>query len=218
MSLGLHSANGYECEVIPSLSVKTGSMIGTVFGAVESILNPSKLRDLNASRLSYFQAKLREGGRAEPTIRTYLAHLVSALGWAVDVGLLPGVPKVQKPKRAKGGKVMKGRPISSDEFDRMLATVESVVGPQGAESWRHYLQGLWWSGLRLAEPLQLYWDRQDRLCVDLAGKYAVLRIPREFEKGNQNRVLPVAPEFARLLSATPTALRQGRVFQPAGLH
>ena len=57
---------------------------------------------------------------------------------------------------------MKGRPITGEEFDRMLAKVPEVVGDAAAESWRHYLRGLWWSGLRLAESLELFWERSNR--------------------------------------------------------
>ena len=44
----------------------------------------------------------------------------------------------------------------------------------------------------------------------------MLRIPAESEKGNQDRLLPVAPEFAEFLLAIPTAERIGRVFKPEG--
>ncbi len=91
----------YEEEVLPSLAEKTGAMLGTVFNVIENILRPEKLRDLTAERLSYFQAQLRAGKRAEATIRSYLAHLASALGWAVQIGLLKAAPSIQMPKREK---------------------------------------------------------------------------------------------------------------------
>ena len=97
---------------------------------------------------------------------------------------------------------MKGRPITAEEFERMLMVVPRVVtkelcsrcrrailmlarlmdhpkhrvcpeaavraeklsaeihnlherAQRVAESWRHYLRGLWWSGLRLEESLEL---------------------------------------------------------------
>jgi integrase len=208
----------YETEVLPSLAEKTGSMVGTVFNAVEKILRPARLHDLTADRLSYFQAKLRAQGRAEPTIRTYLAHLAAVLQWAATIGLLPAPPNIQRPKRAKTSKVMKGRPITEEEFERMLAKTEAVVGEEAAQSWRHFLRGLWWSGLRLAESLELYWDRDDRLRVDLSVKRPMLWIPGALEKGNEDRLLPIAPEFAEFLLATPAAERRGRVFRPLGLR
>lgn len=82
------------------------------------------------------------------------------------------------------------------------------------KSWTDYLNGLWLSGLRLAESLELYWDRDDKLCVDVAGKRPMLRIPAALEKGNQDRMLPVAPEFAEWLAKIPKDKRTGRVFVP----
>lgn len=187
-------------------------MLDTVFNAVEKILSPSRLRDLTADRLSYFQSQLREGGRAEPTIRTYMAHLMSALKWAVTVSLLGAVPKVKLPKRAKKAKLMKGRPITGDEFERMVKETPAVVGAAAAAEWRHFIRGLWLSGLRLSEALELYWDRRDRLCIDLSEKRPLLLIPAELEKGNRDRLLPITPDFAEFLFATPRQERVGRIF------
>ena len=94
--------------------------------------------------------------------------------------------------------------------------VGDVVGEAFKQSWIDYLNGLWWSGLRLAESLELYWDRQDRLCVDLTGKRPMLRIPAALEKGNRDRLLPMAPEFAEWLAEVPFPARHGRVFRPEG--
>lgn len=95
-----------------------------------------------------------------------------------------------------------------------LATIAWANGPEAAPSWERYLRGLWLSGLRLAESLELCWDRDDKLCVDLSGKRPVLRIPAELEKGNKDRLLPMAPEFAEFPLATPEAERTGYVFNP----
>jgi integrase len=203
-----------------------------VFNWVENVLNPARLAEVTESRVSHLQAKLRENELAEATIKSYLSHLKAALRWAERMGLLAKAPKIDMPKRAKGSKVMKGRPIAGEEFERMLAKVADVVigkpkegqkepTPEKAEhnqsivaSWKHNLNGLWLSGLRLSESLELWWDRDDRLCVDLSDKHPMLRIPAECEKGNQDRLLPMAPEFAEWLLATPESERVGRVFKP----
>ena len=222
----------YESEVVPGLAEKTGKMITTAFNAVERITSPKKLSDMTAARLSAFQAKLRKEQRSESTIRSYLAHLRSALRWAVDVGMLPAVPKFPRLKRAKGSKVMKGRPITTEEFERMLAKVVVVLtetpnkqrkeakppSPEAVESWKRLLTGLWWSGLRLNEALNLYWDRTGSLSVDLSGRRPMLRIPAELEKGNKERLLPIAPEFAKFLLATPEDQRIGLVFKLVGIR
>jgi len=108
---------------------------------------------------------------------------------------------------------MRGRPITLEEFERMLGQVELVVGEAAAPRWAFYLRGLWTSGLRLAESLELYWDREDKLHPVLSGRFPMLRIPADLEKGHKDRLLPMAPEFARLLETVPEAERAGPVFK-----
>ncbi|HEV3339024.1 MAG TPA: site-specific integrase [Pirellulales bacterium] len=202
----------YDDEVLSGLAEKTAKKAFCVRSVVEDILSPQRISDLNADRLSYFQAELRRRGNTEDTISGYLGHLRSALKWATRMTMLREVPAIAMPKRTAGSK---GRPITGEEFERMLAKTVDVVGTEAAASFEHYLRGLWWSGLRLGESLELWWDRDDRLLVDLSGKRPMLHIPAELEKGNQSRLLPVAPEFAELLLATPEADRTGRVFKLA---
>jgi integrase len=208
----------YEDEVTAGWKESSDRKAGIVFDLVERIVQPQLLRDLTAERLSYFQSQLRDGTRAESTIDGYVAYLMAGLRWAVDIGLMTAVPKVRKPKRAKTGKMMKGRPISGEEFERMLSAVPKVVGEDHTEDWRRYLNGLWFSGLRLEESTYLYWDDETKLCIDLNGKHPTLRIPGELEKGNQDRLLPLAPEFAELILKTPIDHRTGRVFQLRSRH
>jgi integrase len=164
--------------------------------------------------------------------------LRAALAWAVDQEVLAAVPKIRRPQRAnKRGKVSKGkgRPITVEEFERMLAAVPKAVqtfkqkmhdrrysGPtvatepnaEAVESWRFYLRGLWLSGLRLRESLALSWDPDAPFAVDLSAKRPRFRISAEAEKGHQDRLLPLTPDFAEFLLAIPEAGRRGRVFRP----
>jgi hypothetical protein len=83
-----------------------------------------------------------EENRSANTIAGYLAHLRSALRWAVTMEMLPSLPEIRKPKRATTSKVMKGRPITQEEFERMLAKAEKIVGTNATASWKYYLEGL----------------------------------------------------------------------------
>lgn len=239
----------YEMEVLPSLAAGTATNCGTVFKALESAIKVRYLRDLTPERLSAFQSWLREKGKAEATIRSYLAQLKAVLKWGVDMQMIPAVPKVKMPARVKaGGKMMKGRPITGEEFERVLSKVEAGlltmahrVKPKqkprriqsqeaiakrktataalveaAAPSWRHLLRGLWLSGLRLGEALNLSWDEPHKLHVVLNGRRPMLRIHAGLEKGNKDRLLPVTPDFAELLLATPQSERIGPVFRPLG--
>jgi len=205
----------YEAEVVPGLATKTGDKIRGVFNRVEVELNPQRLRDITEARLSHHVAVLRKADAAETTIAGHLAHLKAALTWAVDQKMLPSRPRMPKIQRARKstGRPMKGRPITAEEFERMVAVVPAVVGDDQAPHWQHYLRGLWASGLRLTESLELYWDQEDKLHPVLTGKFPMLWIPAELEKGNKERLLPMAPEFAELLTSVPEADRAGPVFK-----
>lgn len=211
----------YEAEVVPGLAPRTGEKISSVFDRFEADINPRRLWDVDEKRLSAFVSNLRkgEGGRgklAESTIAGHLAHLKAALNWAKLQKLithLPGFPRIKRAKMSKGAKVMRGRPITTEEFERMLGKVEDVVGQAAADRWTLFLRGLRASGLRLTESLELYWDREDKLHPVLTGKFPMLRIPADLEKGNKERLLPMAPEFAQLLNKVPEPERTGPVFK-----
>ena len=210
----------YEAEVVPGLAPRTGEKIASVFDRFEAEINPRRLWDVDEKRLSAFVSNLRKGERgkgklAESTIAGHLAHLKAALNWAKLqklVAHLPGFPRIKRAKMSKGAKVMRGRPITTEEFERMLGKVEDVVGRAAADRWTFFLRGLWTSGLRLTESLELYWDQEDKLHPVLTGKFPMLRIPADLEKGNKERLLPMAPEFAELLNGVPEAERSGPVF------
>ena len=63
--------------------------------ALDVQMNPEKLADLNAGRLSSYQTKLRERGASENTIKGHLAHIGAALRWAKRMGLLAVVPNIE---------------------------------------------------------------------------------------------------------------------------
>jgi integrase len=207
----------YEDEKLSSLSENTREATDAAFNHLEALVNPQRLSALTAEHLSRFQAELRKTGIKETSIATHLRHVRAALSWAVAMGMLPSVPKIQMPKRAKGRTLMRGRPITAEELERMLAKV-SAVRPHDAETWSFYLRGLWLSGLRLEESTVLSWDDDAPIAVDLSGRHPRLRIYAEAEKGHQDRLLPMTPDFAEFLLETAPAQRKGRVFRLDGLQ
>ncbi|QDT84780.1 tyrosine-type recombinase/integrase [Gimesia chilikensis] len=219
----------YETEVIPGLAQRTSEKVSVVFNAVQQIVKPKLLLQVDSNSISKMVKHYRKKGLQEITIRSNLAHLKAALNWAKQIRLLHVVPDFPKLKRARTEKVMRGRPLCLEEFERMLASVSNIITIKGdskeckqkeaeiQESWKFYLRGLWYSGLRLSESLELYWDREDKLSVDLSGKYPMLRIRAEAEKGNKDRLLPIVPEFASFLEEVPEDLRTGPVFNPRAI-
>lgn len=118
------------------------------------LCRPQAVSDLTTPRMTAFAAELRKGGRSEATVAKHLRSMRAIANWAHKQELIAKPPAFDMP--APGG--MKGRPITGEEFERMLAATEAVVGPDAAPSWRLLLQGLWWSGLRLGEAIDLRWD------------------------------------------------------------
>lgn len=202
----------YESEKLSSLSENMFETTSTVFNHVETIINPQKLMALTPTVLSRFQAELRKQKLKETSIATHLRHLRAALNWAVAMGLLPKAPDVSMPKRASGRKLMRGRPLSAVEFQRMTTAVPKIR-PQDARVWQHYLEGLWLSGLRLEESTIFSWEIDSPICADLTGRHPRLRIYAEAEKGHEDRLLPMTPDFAEFLMATPEENRTGRIFK-----
>jgi len=204
----------YVVNALPGLAVNSIATYESTLNVFELLCRPAKLADVTTQRVTAFVTELRKAGKAEATIARHLRHLKSAMRWANREGLLPTLPAFTMPKRAKGAKMMRGRPITGEEFDRMIAAVPAVVENAAAESWRFYLRGLWESGLRLSESLTLRWDDgPDAIVVDLSGRRPMLRIPAEAQKAHRDEVLPITPEFAALLESVPAGQRRGRVFK-----
>lgn len=189
----------------------------TTFNLLEEYCQPESVRDISSGMMSQFQAALRKRGQREITIAKYLRHMRGALRWAKDMEMIDRLPTIAMPRRAKQSKLMKGRPLTEEEFRTFQRAVESVVGTEHTEAWQFFIEGLWWSGLRVSETLDLYWDRTDRLSVDLSGRYPMFRIQAAFQKGNKDRVLPMAPEFSEFLESVPRGERLGAVFKLVGI-
>jgi integrase len=204
----------YSDNALPGLAVTSMSCYETTLNVFERVANPQRLADVTTERVTGFATELRRRGRREATVGHHLRHLKATMRWANRQGLLTVLPQFDMPKRVKGAKIMRGRAVTAEEFERMLQVVPKIVENTAAESWAFYLRSLWESGLRLSESLMLRWDNApDSIVVDLTGRRPMLRIAAEAEKGNQDRLLPITPEFAKLLTGVPESERGGRVFK-----
>ncbi len=207
----------YEQEKLSSLAPSTQKTAATAMNHLERIVDPLKLASVNAETLSKFQAALRREGKKDTTIGVILSHLRPALSWAVTMGMLSSVPDIHRPKAAKGRKLMRGRPITGEEFDRLLEAVPKVR-PHDASVWVNYLTGLWLSGLRLEESTILSWDDDAPFAIDLSGRRPRFRIYAEAEKGRQDRYLPMTPDFVEFILKTPKEERVGTIFKLNGVY
>lgn len=213
----------HEKEVQAALAQKTRDKYRAIFNHVETFIRPARLAALDGVQLSRLQTHLRSAGIEEITIRTSLVYLRSALAWAADLGMIAVMPRIKLPKRVAAPK---GRAITREEYERMLDAVPAVVGvsprfkkhPKRREAriaaWRFLLTGLWWSGLRLGESLDLHWTSDRRMRVDFSGRRPMFVLRPAADKTFRDRLFPMAPEFAELLQTVPAAKRKGFVFDP----
>lgn len=180
-------------------------------------LKPTLVTDLTANRLSTLRADLEEGGMRAASVDGVIRHLMVALRWAASIGVIKQAPTLPRPKRGGSRGGMKGRPISLEEFERMLASTERVVAAEHAASWQHLMWVGWYSGLRLNELLQLTWDDHDSLRIlDIDSEEPLMQIPAAIDKGGLNRMQPITHDLANYLRRTPEAEREGYVVAPAG--
>jgi hypothetical protein len=116
--------------------------------------------------LEYLQDRLLAGdesrfdSRAPSTVDSALRAVMTFVRYCHAHGWVDDVPKV--PKMAAGD-VMKGRPISQDEFDAMHDAVPAVVGERHTESWQFTLEVLWESTFRVGDVMDFSWDDQRRI-------------------------------------------------------
>ena len=192
-----HYSQGYITNVEGSLNV------------IEELMTPDTLARITEKWITRFHSLARKRGVSNATVRKYFQHLQTAVKWAKDQGYIKAVPAFPKQSRQtkKGVKLMKGRPITGEEFDRMIEAADS-------ESLRHLMRGLWLSGLRLGEALNLTWDQWAdgiRVNVDPDGDVCLM-IDGDNQKSGQALVYPLVDDFAEFLKETPQDQRQGFVF------
>ncbi len=208
----------YQQHVDSTLAETTGSKVFGTFNIVDRVMKPDNVRRVSAQWVTRFQNELLQAGRSPATVESHCRHLKAALNWAQGQGLIQAVPTFNRLKKARTAKLMKGRPITLEEFERMLQAVTDHMKPRQHASLTFLLRGLWLSGLRLGEALSLTWDNwADGIRVDVSGDFVKLLIPSESEKGGQDRVYPVTPDFAELLLSVPEDERTEHVFNPV-LH
>ncbi|MEM9351791.1 MAG: tyrosine-type recombinase/integrase [Planctomycetota bacterium] len=203
----------YQDEHLAGLSSDYQGQWRTAANWLEKLHGPQliRLKDLDASMLSRFQAGLRNEGLPATTIKSYLRPLRAALRWAERLELIAEAPRVTMPKGGKGrSKQMRSRPVTGEEFERIVAAVPRVRKHDAAR-WQRFLWGLWESGFRVSELLRLSWDPEGLLYVDTQHPIPLVRIYAEGHKRRNDQFQPITPEFWRLIETSPES-RRGFVF------
>lgn len=186
----------YQMEHLRSLALRSQLKACSVLDSYERVMQPKTLVGVNAATLSTYAAHLRANHRSEATIAAHLRTLRAALSWAHQKRFIATVPEPPKIRRLPGSKVAKGRPITDSEFCLMLWAVPWVTS--SSRAWGRLLIGLWLSGLRIGEAMNLRWKPGRFPSVDLSGSGWLL-IPAAFDKGHADRRIPLTPDFAAWL-------------------
>lgn len=205
----------YEAEKGPTM---TSALVvwRAAANQLERIVSPAMLTDVTGPRLSTYEVGLRIAGKREATIATYLRAVRAALNWAAEIEVVATVPRVRIPKAA-GQRRARGRAVTGEEFDRLVRAMRRHVGESRFPSWERLLRGLWLSGLRLGESLDLWWDRNDKIMpLNVDGRRPVLSVPAALQKNRKDQTCPMAPEFVAFLREIPAANRTGPIFSPLG--
>jgi integrase len=208
----------YEREHLAGKAKRTAEPFAAVKNHVERVIKPRRPGDMTTAAIAVLVEELRDVSKIRPTtIAGHLSHLRAALRWGHQRGLLSLLPQFSMPRTPKGTSRMRGRPITEEEFERLLAAAEKYRA-KDADVWQFFLRGLWCSGLRLGEALELSWEREAGLSIELRDGRPFLRIKAEAEKGFKDRLIPTTPDFGQLLLGVPGADRMGRVFKLNGLR
>jgi integrase len=112
--------------------------------------------------------------------------------------------------------MMKGRPITAEEFDAMLDAVPEVVGERSSESWKYVLQILWESAFRVGDVMNFSWDDERKIhpiWPRCKGDHPTLTIPSS-QKNKKVQEIPMLPGLQALLEKTPEKERLGWVVNP----
>jgi len=187
----------------------------------EGIVKPRTLQDMvKPETLSHLQAELlvgtnsKRGPRSAATVESYMRTLRAALNWAhKPMGWLPK-PCDFELIEVDGNETLKGRPLTTEEFERMLAACDVVCQPD-PDSWRFLLRGLWESGLRLGEAMNVSWD-DEAFIVPLRTRKRgyLLRIPAHLQKNRKTQEIPTTPQFGAFVDEIPEEQRTGWIFNP----
>ena len=123
------------------------------------------------------------------------------------------VPALQK---LRVEDVMKGRPITGEEFERMLKTAPLVVGQNASPSWEFALRILWESGFRVGDLVDFSWDDERHIhprWPARSGYHPTIVVPSS-QKNGRVQEIPMLPGLENLLNAIPKGDRTGWVVNP----
>ncbi|MDZ4685270.1 MAG: tyrosine-type recombinase/integrase [Planctomycetaceae bacterium] len=169
--------------------------------------------------LEYLQERLLAGDecrydrRSPNTVNSTLGAVMAFIRYCHDHGWIDRVPRLDK---LDVDEVMKGRPVTPAEFERMLEATPEVVGKGVADSWIFTLRVLWESGFRVGDVMDFSWDDDRHIhpaWARRAEEHPTLVVPST-QKNGEYQVIPMLPGLRDLLQGIPRHQHQGWVVNP----
>ena len=174
---------------------------------------------LSLERLEFLQERLLDGDecrydrRSPNTVNSMLASVMAFARHCEQHGWIAAVPKLQK---LEVEEVMKGRPITGAEFERMLNVTPKIVGQSVAESWQFALRILWESGFRVGDLMNFSWDDERNIhpvWTNRKGQHATIIVPSS-QKNGRVQEIPLLPGLNAVLMSVPEQDRTGWIVNP----
>ncbi len=174
-------------------------------------------------RLEYLQERLLAGEecrydtRSPHTVNSVLRAVMAFMRFCKGRGWVTEVPDLQK---VEFNEVMKGRPITQDEFQKMLDAAKPVVGDDSAASWIFAMKVLWESGFRAGDLMDFSWDNPRHIhpiWPTQADRLPTIAIPSSQKNGRVQEV-PMLPGLEVLLRGIPDHQRTGWVVNPKAIE
>lgn len=173
--------------------------------------------------LEYLQERLLDGDecrydvRSANTVNSMVSSVMAFVRFCAKREWIERVPSVEP---LDVDDVMKGRPISGEEFDRMLAATPKVVGVQEAESWQFALRVLWYSGFRIGDLMDFHWNDERHIVPvwsDSPKMCPTINIPSS-QKNGKIQQIPMFPELESFLQSVPRQHRVEWIVNPLPIH
>lgn len=176
-------------------------------------------RVMTLEMLEYLQDRLLQGdecrydNRSPNSVNSVTGSLMVFVRFCCDRGWIDSVPRL---RRIKTDEVMKGRPITTEEFERMLEATPEVVGKSSADSWQFALQVLWESGFRIGDLMDFHWTDENHIhpvWPKRKSQHPTIIIPST-QKNGRVQEIPMLPGLQELLKAVPKSQQTGWVVNP----
>ncbi|MFZ9092188.1 MAG: tyrosine-type recombinase/integrase, partial [Planctomycetaceae bacterium] len=173
------------------------------------------LEDLQARLLAGEECRYER--RSPTSVNTLIGAVMAFIRYCHGRGWVKTIPAIEKLEARQS---MKGRPVTAEEFQRMLDATPKVVGERSAESWILALRILWESGFRVGDLMDFSWDDQRHIhpiWPEQSDRVPTLVIPAT-QKNGKIQEIPMPPGLRALLESIPKSSHHGWVVDPDGVE